>query len=515
MTIVAQAPTTSRPRAGDMETRSASAEVTLEVTADGRRLRGVIPYNVESRDLGGWREVIEPGALRAANLADLIATVDHVGVPLGRYPTTLTIEDRSDGLYWTVDPPASRADIREAVERGDLRAGSWRMVVGREEWRGDVRHIHEITHLRDVAVVTNPAYAGAVVEFRSEPDPQMTTKENHVTSTETPEATEAADTTSTTEQSASTATTTTGTLRVEDRAMTMRPAYRPLARAFRDNGFPGETATVDFGEFRAATFSGSLDTLQSPRVIGVDLGMDSRYVWPVMPLVNVAAGDTSVQVLRQSARTLPSAASIIRAIDAVTAKPEVGSELAIVTTALKQVAAIETNIPNVYLEQAAFNSVIETDLRLALNEGLDKLVLDAVALSGFQAPGTDPLLISIRKAMTTILAAGYNPDTVVLTPANAEALDTLRSDGTEKIYVFGPAELAPKTIYGLTVRISKTAAAPVVMDSTSLGKLYVSPITLARFEVDAGATNRSNVRLEGHGVFGTERQTAAVRIAAA
>jgi len=224
-----------------------------------------------------------------------------------------------------------------------------------------------------------------------------------------------------------------------------------------------------------------------------------------------------VQVLRQSARTLPLAANVVRAIDAVTAKPEVGSELAIVTTALKQVAAIETNIPNVYLEQPAFNSVIETDLRLSLNEGLDKLVLDAVGASGFQAPGTDPLLISIRKAMTTLLATGYNPDVVVLTPANAEALDTLRATAAagEQYYVFAPAELAPRNLFGLTVRVSKTAAAPFVADSKALGKLYVSPIALARFEVDAGATNRSNVRLEGNAVFGVERQAAAVRIAAA
>ena len=37
-------------------------------TVDGRKLRGLIPYNVESRDMGGWREVIDPGALDGAVL---------------------------------------------------------------------------------------------------------------------------------------------------------------------------------------------------------------------------------------------------------------------------------------------------------------------------------------------------------------------------------------------------------------------------------------------------------------
>jgi hypothetical protein len=222
-------------------------------------------------------------------------------------------------------------------------------------------------------------------------------------------------------------------------------------------------------------------------------------------------------VLRQSARTIPAASTVIRPIDAVTTKPEVSSVLEIVTLSLRQVAAIQSNILNLFLEQAAFNTTIEGDLRLTLNEALDKLVLDAVAASGFEAPATNPLLVSIRRAITTIQAAGYSPDVLILRPQDAEALDTLRATATagEQYYVFAPAQLAPRNIFGLNVRISKTAAAPVIVDSSALGKLYVSPISLARFEVDAGATNRSNVRLEGHAVFAVERQAAAVRIAAA
>jgi hypothetical protein len=74
------------------------------------------------------------------------------------------------------------------------------------------------------------------------------------------------------------------------------------------------------------------------------------------------------------------------------------------------------------LEQRAFNSTIEGDLRLTLNEALDKLVLDAIAASGFQAPATDPLLVSIRKATTTVQAAGYSPDTLVLRPRTPRRL---------------------------------------------------------------------------------------------
>ena len=164
----AQSESRSRPVAGEVETRSAPGELTVE----GRRLRGVVPYNIESRDLGGWRERMAPGCLRNAQLGDLVATVDHSGLPIGRYPGTLTLEDRDDGLHWSVELPESRADVREAVERGDLNASSWRMIVARDRWDGDVRTVEEVRALRDVAVVVNPAYPAAQAELRAAPEPQ-------------------------------------------------------------------------------------------------------------------------------------------------------------------------------------------------------------------------------------------------------------------------------------------------------------------------------------------------------
>jgi hypothetical protein len=118
--------------------------------------------------------------------------------------------------------------------------------------------------------------------------------------------------------------------------------------------------------------------------------------------------------------------------------------------------------------------------------------------------------------ITTIQASGYSPDTLIVTPANSEALDTLVSGitGADNDYVFGPATAAPGTLFGLRVVVSKAVPVPVVLDSSANGKLYVSPISLARFEQDAGSTNKSTIRLEGHAAYGVERTGAAVRIAA-
>jgi len=115
--------------------------------------------------------------------------------------------------------------------------------------------------------------------------------------------------------------------------------------------------------------------------------------------------------------------------------------------------------------------------------------------------------------MTTIYASGYNPDTLILTPANAESIDLFQD--ANGLYVFGAGRFAPGQLFGMTIRVSKTVAAPIVVDASAFGRLYISPISLASFEENAGKTNTTLVRLEGHAVFGVERQTAAVRIAAA
>jgi len=158
--------TVTRPTVGEVEQRTAP-----DLAVEGRKLRGIVPYGVQSADLGGFREVMQAGCLRGADLSSLVARVDHAGVPIGRYPGTLEIEDRDDGLHWSVELPKSRGDILEAVERQDLSAGSWRMVVAKDRWEGDVRYVEEVRSLKDVSVVCNPAYPSARAELRSEPEP--------------------------------------------------------------------------------------------------------------------------------------------------------------------------------------------------------------------------------------------------------------------------------------------------------------------------------------------------------
>jgi hypothetical protein len=78
---------TDRPKPGEVEDRTAPIADATAPTVDRRKLRGLIPVGVESRDMGGWREVIDVGALTNANLdassphANTTAPSFSVGIP--------------------------------------------------------------------------------------------------------------------------------------------------------------------------------------------------------------------------------------------------------------------------------------------------------------------------------------------------------------------------------------------------------------------------------------------------
>jgi HK97 family phage major capsid protein len=255
----------SRPSPGALEQRSAPVEGTAP-TVEGNRLHGLVPFGVESRDLGGWTEVLAPGCLANADRSRLVVNVDHGGLPLGRFPSTLTLEDRDDGLHWSVELPQSRADVREAIERGDLDATSWRMVVGRESWEGSRRTVHEIRALHDVAVVVNAAYP-THAELRSAPEPEVPEPEE---APPVPEVTNPA-----------------GGLRVEERTATEPEERNVEARVVE------ALRAVRRGEVRDLT-NATAEPISQPEV--------STYLWDRLRPASVllAAGATVITTDRQS-----------------------------------------------------------------------------------------------------------------------------------------------------------------------------------------------------------------------
>lgn len=148
----------------------------IEIRDDGGpKIRGLAAaYGKWSLDLGGFKEIIEPGAfdrvLSRKNL-DVVAFFDHDGQPLGRTTSgtlRLAVDDR--GLNYENDPPDTQLgrDVTTLIRRRDLFGSSFAFTVDPkgETWTHDEkgntsRTIREFSGLYDVSVVTHAAYGKA------------------------------------------------------------------------------------------------------------------------------------------------------------------------------------------------------------------------------------------------------------------------------------------------------------------------------------------------------------------
>jgi hypothetical protein len=156
--------------------------VEVELRTDGaetRRLEGYpVIYGSPSKDLGGFREIVEPGAFGEAlgQLPDVRALFNHdPNQVLGRTRNgTLQLAEDSRGLRMAVTlPDTSYArDVYALVERGDVSQMSFAFKVrrGGETWGTEdghrVRRLRSLD-LLDVSVVTFPAYAATMVAARA------------------------------------------------------------------------------------------------------------------------------------------------------------------------------------------------------------------------------------------------------------------------------------------------------------------------------------------------------------
>jgi len=150
-----------------------SSALQVETRGEGDAKREVIvgcaiKYNVRSQLLGWFFEQIDERALDEADMSDVVALFNHdINQVLGRSTSgTLTLEKRSDGLYYVIDPPKSAANLLESIRRGDVRGSSFQFTVapGGADWDMDadtgagVRTVKKIKRLYDVSPVVFPAY---------------------------------------------------------------------------------------------------------------------------------------------------------------------------------------------------------------------------------------------------------------------------------------------------------------------------------------------------------------------
>lgn len=164
-----------------LERRDVPLPLKVETRADGRPLiRGMAArYNVRSVDLGGFTEEIRPGAFDGVMKSEgrnVVGLFNHEqNFVLGtERAKTLRLAVRDDGLGYEIDPPQTRQDVVELIQRGDVWGSSFAFTVERDgdEWTTDddgrhLRYIRAIGGLYDVGPVLTPAYQDTSVAVRS------------------------------------------------------------------------------------------------------------------------------------------------------------------------------------------------------------------------------------------------------------------------------------------------------------------------------------------------------------
>ena len=163
----------------DIEVRNFNIE--LREDGESRFVEGYASvFNSRSRDLGGFQEIILPGAFDGLiEKSDVRCLLDHnpqrgilARSKNGQGSLHLSIDER--GLKYEFDAPhtALGDEVVEGLKRGDYSESSFAFRVQDEQWTKEedgtyLRTISKISGLYDVSIVQQAAYGDTSVALRS------------------------------------------------------------------------------------------------------------------------------------------------------------------------------------------------------------------------------------------------------------------------------------------------------------------------------------------------------------
>ncbi|MGH9460375.1 MAG: HK97 family phage prohead protease [Vicinamibacteria bacterium] len=150
----------------------------VEVRAGDKRTFGgyAAKFDRPSQNLGGFIEVVDRAFFnksRGDGWPGVMARYNHDdNMLLGTTQAqTLRLSIDDQGLLYEVDPPQTRADVYELVERGDVSKSSFAFVSYEDDWgmsdQGFPMRTLISGSLRDVAPVNIPAYEDTSAGLRS------------------------------------------------------------------------------------------------------------------------------------------------------------------------------------------------------------------------------------------------------------------------------------------------------------------------------------------------------------
>lgn len=147
---------------------------TFTIQQKGRTLHGYAARFGEPATIGGFTEIIQPGAfkrtLAAPAAASIRAVYEHDDAALlGRVGAgTLRLSEDDVGLAFELDLPDTSLgrDLSELVKRGDVAGCSFGFVPVKEDWQGELRSLQDVD-LHEITITANPAYPTTTVSVRS------------------------------------------------------------------------------------------------------------------------------------------------------------------------------------------------------------------------------------------------------------------------------------------------------------------------------------------------------------
>ncbi|MEN7549311.1 HK97 family phage prohead protease [Rapidithrix thailandica] len=162
----------------EFETRVFQESIQVEKRDDGpAKISGYAAVFEElSQPLGGFREIIEPGAFDEADMEDVVCVKNHnVNFLLARTRSnTLSLSLDKRGFRYEFENPGNSAgnDLIIEIERGDIYGSSFMFRVADDRWEEDkegriIRYVKKISVVRDVGPVVFPAYQQTEVTLRS------------------------------------------------------------------------------------------------------------------------------------------------------------------------------------------------------------------------------------------------------------------------------------------------------------------------------------------------------------
>lgn len=289
-----------------------------------------------------------------------------------------------------------------------------------------------------------------------------------------------------------------------------------FARALLKSGLSPSTRTAveinAYDALKAPTWPASTDWSRSSPVL-VPKGMDTRFLWPVLPSQNVGT-DTSIQDFRQTARTLTG--TVKRAVDATTDKASLDTTITLVNEALAQFAVVIEGIPLALFQSvSAFSAFLESEGRFQVEKAIDDHVLAQIiaATPAFGTSGTT-MVEKVRNGIASMRTTGASPNVVVLNPTDAAALDLTADAGGFVFPTSSTGVASPLWNQRVVERIGAGTEPPYLIDTDMLGVLYMGAMAVDLDPYTQFKKNLVTMRVEVNALFHVRNIDGARRIAA-